>query len=99
MTPTPEQIEAERPYAIMIVGRSIPEISTALALTRLEGEAKGRAQMEAEIERLRAERDKLLSNAKQDANLLRRYHAWCELNSCAPSTSDLYSLVLKEPMP
>lgn len=55
MTPTPEQIEAERPYAIMIVGRSIPEISTALALTRLEGIATGRAQMEAEVERLKNE--------------------------------------------
>lgn len=36
------------------------------------------------------EAKRLENNAKQDADLLARYHAWCEKNNCAPSTSDLY---------
>jgi len=33
--------------------------------------------------------DKLLNNAKQDVNMLKAYHKWCEMNGCAPSSSDL----------
>ena len=33
--------------------------------------------------------EKLLSNAKQDVNMLKAYHKWCEMNGCAPSSSDL----------
>lgn len=38
------------------------------------------------------EAKRLEDNAKRDADLLSRYHAWCEKNNCAPSTSDLWGV-------
>lgn len=42
--------------------------------------------------------ERLLSNAKSDAMWLASYHKWCEMNGCAPSSSDLIaaSNALKE---
>ena len=42
-----------------------------------------------EIERLRAENERLLAVAQGDARMLAAYHQWCEMNGCAPSSSDL----------
>ena len=61
MTPTPEQIAAAYDQAHRLYNdvtfvdgdKDITAIATVIATARLEGETKGRAQMEAEIERLR----------------------------------------------
>jgi hypothetical protein len=42
-----------------------------------------------EIQRLRAENERLLAVAQGDARMLAAYHKWCEMNGCAPSSSDL----------
>lgn len=49
----------------------------------------GISYAESEVERLRAENARLLENAKQDAGYLAAYHYWCQVNNCAPSSSDL----------
>jgi hypothetical protein len=41
------------------------------------------------IEQLEADVAKLESNATSDAKWLATYHKWCEMNGCAPSSSDL----------
>jgi len=33
--------------------------------------------------------ERLMCNAKSDAQLLATYHKWCEINGCAPSLRDL----------
>lgn len=33
--------------------------------------------------------ERLMRNAKSDAQLLATYHRWCEMNGCAPSSRDL----------
>jgi hypothetical protein len=33
--------------------------------------------------------EKLKYNAKSDTMWLKAYHKWCEMNGCAPSSSDL----------
>lgn len=33
--------------------------------------------------------ERLLANAKQDAEYLAAYHYWCQKHDCAPSSSDL----------
>jgi hypothetical protein len=43
----------------------------------------------AEIEKLRAENERLTNNARSDARLLAAYHKWCDMHGCAPSSSDL----------
>lgn len=43
----------------------------------------------AEIEKLRAENERLTNNARSDARLLAAYHKWCDMQGCAPSSSDL----------
>jgi len=42
-----------------------------------------------EIEKLRAENERLTNNARSDARLLAAYHKWCDMHGCAPSSSDL----------
>ena len=41
------------------------------------------------IEALELELGRLLMNASLDARLLADYHKWCEMNGCAPASSDL----------
>jgi len=41
------------------------------------------------IEELQNEVERLMRNAKSDAKWLATYHKWCEMNGCAPSSSDL----------
>ena len=43
----------------------------------------------AEIEKLRAENERLTNNARSDARLLAAYHKWCDMQGCAPSSGDL----------
>jgi hypothetical protein len=43
----------------------------------------------AEIEKLRAENERLTNNARSDTRLLAAYHKWCDMHGCAPSSSDL----------
>ena len=54
------------------------------ALEIIEGEAYDPVRLEAawEIERL-------LRNAKSDAQWMAAYHKWCEMNGCPPASSDL----------
>jgi len=33
--------------------------------------------------------EKLVAGTKDDARWLAAYHKWCEMNGCAPSSSDL----------
>ena len=42
-----------------------------------------------EIEKLRAENERLANNARSDTRLLAAYHKWCGMHGCAPSSSDL----------
>ena len=42
-----------------------------------------------EIERLREENEKLLRNAKQDAEMMMAYNRICQKHGFAPSSSDL----------
>ncbi len=51
-----------------------------------EGDMETAAQ---EIEKLRAENERLTNNARSDARLLAAYHKWCDMQGCAPSSSDL----------
>ena len=44
-----------------------------------------------EIERLREENEKLLRNAKQDAEMMMAYNRICQKHGFAPSSSDLIS--------
>ena len=41
------------------------------------------------IEELEADVEKLTRNAVSDAKWMAAYHKWCEMNGCAPSSSDL----------
>ena len=41
------------------------------------------------IEQLETENERLLANIKTDNMWFRAYHKWCEMNGCAPSSSDL----------
>jgi hypothetical protein len=41
------------------------------------------------IEQLQADVAKLERNAISDAKWMAAYHKWCEMNGCAPSSSDL----------
>ena len=41
------------------------------------------------IEELQNEVERLMRNAKSDTQWLATYHKWCEMNGCAPSSSDL----------
>jgi len=41
------------------------------------------------IEELQEEIQRLVKNAKSDTMWLKAYHKWCEMNGCAPSSSDL----------
>jgi predicted component of type VI protein secretion system len=41
------------------------------------------------IEELQDEIERLLRNAKADAQWLAAYHKWCQMNGCAPSSRDL----------
>jgi hypothetical protein len=52
---------------------------------------KGTVAREAadEIEKLRAENERLANNARSDTRLLAAYHKWCDMHGCAPSSSDL----------
>ena len=43
----------------------------------------------AEIDRFKARIEKLEAVTKDDARWLAAYHRWCEMNGCAPSSSDL----------
>ncbi len=54
-----------------------------------------------EIERLREENARLVTNARSDALLLGAYHKWCQMHDCAPSSSDLFvaRAALKEDKP
>lgn len=42
-----------------------------------------------EIEKLRAENERLTNNARSETRLLAAYHKWCDMHGCAPSSSDL----------
>lgn len=41
------------------------------------------------IQQLEADIERLERNAVSDAKWLATYHKWCEMNGCAPSSSDL----------
>lgn len=41
------------------------------------------------LEGLEADVLKLESIVKEDNSMLRAYHKWCDMNGCAPSSSDL----------
>ena len=45
----------------------------------------------AEIDQLKDRIEKLEAVTKDDAKWLATYHKWCEMNGCAPSSSDLIS--------
>jgi hypothetical protein len=47
------------------------------------------------IHAMQAEVQSLNRTAEQDARLLLAYARWCEKNGCAPSSSDLMSMVQK----
>jgi hypothetical protein len=55
--------------------------------------AKSVAWANVEIERLREENEKLLRNAKQDAEMMVAYNLWCQKNKCAPSSSNLIEMM------
>lgn len=42
-----------------------------------------------EIEKLRAENERLTNNVRSETRLLAAYHKWCDMHGCAPSSSDL----------
>jgi len=41
------------------------------------------------LEQLEIDVAKLESIVKEDNSMLRTYHKWCDMNGCAPSSSDL----------
>ena len=57
-------------------------------IERLRGYGDGNNDlMDAAADRI----EKLESVTKDDAKWLATYHKWCEMNGCAPSSSDLIS--------
>lgn len=61
----------------------------AAQMKYIEAERNIRAGYEDEIERLREENEKLLRNAKQDAEMMMAYNRICQKHGFAPSSSDL----------
>ena len=45
------------------------------------------------VDELEQENEKLLANAKIDAELLMAYSNWCKLNECLPNSSDLIRMM------
>lgn len=66
-------------------------VDTLSARSAVDAEIK---RMQDRIAELEYENIKMTITGKSDALLLYRYHRWCEDNGCAPSTLDLYSVIL-----
>ena len=77
------------------------EDDLAIAEDAVEHLHRHSSKQAADIMTLGQEVGRLLENAKQDAKYLAAYHYWCQVNNCAPSSSDLINtraaLAEKEP--